>query len=80
MINFRLFLITVSRIFLSLCCASLTFAAMFSSLCTPCIQSFNAVQLVEIEPSPVSAMRMTIAEVPGGVSGQPCVIPVHVGC
>uniref|UniRef100_A0A8C2T0R5 F-BAR and double SH3 domains protein 2 n=1 Tax=Coturnix japonica TaxID=93934 RepID=A0A8C2T0R5_COTJA len=44
------------------CCASLTFAAVFPSLCNLCLQSFNTVQLVDIEPSPVSAMRMTIAE------------------
>ncbi|OPJ71429.1 hypothetical protein AV530_010197 [Patagioenas fasciata monilis] len=33
--------------------------------------SFNAVQLVDIEPSPVSAMRMTIAEVYGNIYHQP---------
>lgn len=31
------------------------------------VQSLNAVQLVDIEPSPVSAMRMTLSEVYCGI-------------
>lgn len=62
------------------CCASLTFAAVFPSLCNLCLQSFNTVQLVDIEPSPVSAMRMTIAEVYGSVCHLPLVFVSLLPC